>query len=142
MLKNVVTALLAWAVAQTATAQELEYKMELGGALGGTFYIGDANAALFNNMGLAGGAKAAYIFNPRMSQHRRCRHRLSIGNKGHSGDGTVQPHGCRPWRTIRLQLLCLRNGERLQRNAQADALHHGRSRIHLCAIASRGRVHA
>ena len=59
MLKNVVTALLAWAVAQTATAQELEYKMELGGALGGTFYIGDANAALFNNMGLAGGAKAA-----------------------------------------------------------------------------------
>ena len=91
MLKNVVTALLAWAVAQTATAQELEYKMELGGALGGTFYIGDANAALFNNMGLAGGAKAAYIFNPRMSLNGN----LLLGKISGSTDdvGTVYPSG-------------------------------------------------
>ena len=91
MLKNVVTALLAWAVAQTATAQELEYKMELGGALGGTFYIGDANAAPFNNMGLAGGAKAAYIFNPRMSLNGN----LLLGKISGSTDDvdTVYPSG-------------------------------------------------
>ena len=91
MLKNVVTALLAWAVVQTATAQELEYKMELGGALGGTFYIGDANAALFNNMGLAGGAKAAYIFNPRMSLNGN----LLLGKISGSTDDvdTVYPSG-------------------------------------------------
>lgn len=59
--------LLACAAVLSASAQELEYKMELGGALGGTFYMGDANATLFNNMGIGGGVKASYIFNPRMS---------------------------------------------------------------------------
>lgn len=47
--------------------QELEYKMELGGALGGSFYLGDLNSTPFRNLGGAGGVMARYIFNPRMS---------------------------------------------------------------------------
>ncbi|MBE6268293.1 MAG: hypothetical protein E7092_04720 [Bacteroidales bacterium] len=49
-------------------AQDLEYKMEVGGALGGSFYLGDANyTALFQDMSLVGGAVARYNFNPRMA---------------------------------------------------------------------------
>lgn len=48
-------------------AQE-EYRMELGGALGGSAYMGDANSsAPFKNMGIAGGFMARYILNPRMA---------------------------------------------------------------------------
>ena len=48
-------------------AQDLEYKMELGGMLGGSFYMGDANYTTpFKNLGFAGGVVARYIFNPRM----------------------------------------------------------------------------
>jgi hypothetical protein len=57
-------------------AQDLEYKMEVGGALGGSFYLGDANyTALFQDMSLVGGAVARYNFNPRMAvkgSHQRC----------------------------------------------------------------------
>ncbi len=49
-------------------AQELEYKMELGGMLGGSFYMGDANATTpFKNLQFAGGAIARYIINPHMA---------------------------------------------------------------------------
>ncbi len=45
-----------------------EYKMELGGALGGSFYMGDANYSKpFKNIGLAGGVIARYLLNPRMA---------------------------------------------------------------------------
>lgn len=50
-----------------AFAQELEYKMELGGALGGCFYLGDVNSTPFRNLGGAGGVVVRYIFNPRMA---------------------------------------------------------------------------
>lgn len=47
---------------------EEEYKMELGGALGGSFYMGDANYTTpFKNIGIAGGFMARYIMNPRMA---------------------------------------------------------------------------
>lgn len=49
-----------------ALGQELEYKMELGGALGGSFYLGDLNSTPFRNLSGAGGIMARYIFNPRM----------------------------------------------------------------------------
>lgn len=54
--------------AQVAVAQNEEYLMELGGALGGSFYMGDANSSkLYKNTGLAGGVIARYILNPRMA---------------------------------------------------------------------------
>ena len=47
---------------------EEEYKMELGGGLGGSFYMGDANYTTpFKNIGIAGGFMARYIMNPRMA---------------------------------------------------------------------------
>lgn len=48
-------------------AQEEEYRIELGGMAGGSFYLGDANYTTpFKNMGFTGGVVARYIFNPRM----------------------------------------------------------------------------
>lgn len=48
-------------------AQELEYKMELGGMLGGSFYMGDANYTTpFKNTNFAGALIARYVFNPHM----------------------------------------------------------------------------
>ena len=49
-------------------AQGLEYKMELGGALGGSFYLGDANyTGLFKDVSAMGGVVARYNLNPRMA---------------------------------------------------------------------------
>ena len=49
-------------------AQDLEYKMELGGALGGSFYLGDANfTGLFKELSAVGGLVARYNLNPRMA---------------------------------------------------------------------------
>ena len=51
-----------------ASAQELEYNMELGGMAGGSFYMGDANYTIpLKNMALAGGLLARYNINPRMA---------------------------------------------------------------------------
>lgn len=48
--------------------EDLEYKMELGGMLGGSFYMGDANYTTpFKNLGIAAGAMWRYNFNPRMA---------------------------------------------------------------------------
>ena len=55
-------------ISQSFGQGEVEYKMELGGMLGGCFYMGDANYTVpFKNLGIAGGAVARYIFNPRMA---------------------------------------------------------------------------
>lgn len=49
-------------------AQDLEYKMELGGALGSSFYLGDANySGLFKDLCAMGGVVARYNLNPRMA---------------------------------------------------------------------------
>lgn len=49
------------------SAQELEYKMELGVIAGGCSYMGDANcSAPLRNAAMAGGVLARYNFNPRM----------------------------------------------------------------------------
>ncbi len=49
-------------------AEELEYRYELGGMLGGSFYLGDANyTALFKNMNIMGSALWRYNLNPRMA---------------------------------------------------------------------------
>ena len=45
-----------------------EYKMEMGGALGGSFYMGDANYSTpFKDMGVAGGFIARFLLNQRMA---------------------------------------------------------------------------
>ena len=52
----------------TVSAQELEYNMELGGMMGGSFYMGDANnTALFKDVAMMGGVLARYNINPRMA---------------------------------------------------------------------------
>ena len=49
-------------------AQDLEYKMELGGAVGGSSYFGDANfTGLFKELSAVGGVVARYNLNPRMA---------------------------------------------------------------------------
>ena len=51
-----------------ASAQELEYNLELGGMVGGSFYMGDANYTTpLKDMALAGGILARYNINPRMA---------------------------------------------------------------------------
>lgn len=51
-----------------ASAQELEYNMELGGMAGGCFYMGDANFTTpFKDMAMMGGVLARYNINPRMA---------------------------------------------------------------------------
>ena len=60
--------LLLLAPLSSAWAQEDEYKLELGGALGGSFYMGDANYTTpFKHIGIAGGFIARYPINPRMA---------------------------------------------------------------------------
>jgi len=49
-------------------AQENEYRMEAGGLLGGSFYMGDANNSVpFKDLQFAGGAMARYVLNPHMA---------------------------------------------------------------------------
>ncbi len=66
---KVCTSALVWFVPFAGmTAQELEYKYELGAMAGGAFYLGDANySALYKNTGIAGGLIARYNLNPRMA---------------------------------------------------------------------------
>lgn len=48
------------------TAQE-EYQMEIGGGVGGCFYLGDANSKPFANMGGMGSILTRYLINHRMA---------------------------------------------------------------------------
>jgi len=49
-------------------AQENEYRMEAGGLLGGSFYMGDANnSAPFKDLQFVGGVMARYVLNPHMA---------------------------------------------------------------------------
>lgn len=47
--------------------QDEIYRMELGGGVGGSFYLGDANSKPFAHLGAMGSVVARYIFNPRMA---------------------------------------------------------------------------
>lgn len=60
------TITLLLALPLTGVAQDLEYQVELGGALGTTFYTGDVNSAPFRNLGAMGGVIARRNLNPRM----------------------------------------------------------------------------
>ncbi len=55
-------------VATVSRADDLEYKMEVGGMAGTSSYYGDANySGLFNNMNFMGAVVARYNINPRMA---------------------------------------------------------------------------
>lgn len=50
------------------SAQELEYNMELGGMVGSSFYMGDANYTMSpKDVAMMGGVLARYNINPRMA---------------------------------------------------------------------------
>lgn len=64
----IIFALFMYSVLPTQAQEDLEYKMELGGMLGGSFYMGDANYTTpFKNLGIAAGAMWRYNFNPHMA---------------------------------------------------------------------------
>lgn len=67
MTRFVVVAMLLLGSACVATAQELEYNLELGGMAGGSFYVGDASNAMLGSISLGGGVLARYNINPRMA---------------------------------------------------------------------------
>lgn len=52
---------------QNGMSQDEIYRMELGGGVGGSFYLGDANSKPFAHLGAMGSVVARYIFNPRMA---------------------------------------------------------------------------
>lgn len=64
---NIAAVILLLSSVCAVSAQELEYKMELGAMAGGCFYMGDANTSPLRNLSLAGGVLARYNFNPRMA---------------------------------------------------------------------------
>ncbi len=70
MIKKVliVCMTLLWATANTWAQDEDEFRAELGGALGVSFYMGDANYTTpFKHSSVVGGAVGRYILNPRMA---------------------------------------------------------------------------
>lgn len=68
MIGKMATALLLLLFVCTVSAQELEYNMELGGMMGGCFYMGDANYTTpFKDVAMVGGVLARYNINPRMA---------------------------------------------------------------------------
>ena len=65
--QRMLAVVLLLAAVYMATAQELEYKMELGAMAGVGSYMGDANnTEPFKNAQMAGSILARYNFNPRM----------------------------------------------------------------------------
>ena len=67
IITKVVAAVMLLLMPCVISAQELEYKMELGVMAGGCFYMGDANfSAPLTNGAMAGGILARYNLNPRM----------------------------------------------------------------------------
>ena len=65
--RRLATVILLFLSACMASAQELEYKMELGGMAGGCSYMGDTNRLPLHDAGFAGGILARYNINPRMA---------------------------------------------------------------------------
>lgn len=65
--RRLATVTLLFLSACIASAQELEYKMELGGMAGGCSYMGDTNRLPLHDAGFAGGILARYNINPRMA---------------------------------------------------------------------------
>ena len=67
--------------------EELEYKMDMGGGIGGCFLMGDAGSTPFANLSLMGAITARRIFNPRMALKAN----LAFGHVHGSTSGTFIP---------------------------------------------------
>ncbi len=68
-------------------AEELEYQMEMGGTLGTSFYLGDANGSPFVHMGGMGGFLVRRVLNPRMA----LKGNLLMGHISGTSDGYFIP---------------------------------------------------
>lgn len=60
------TICLVWMMCVNTQAQELEYQLELGAAMGPSFYLGDISSTPFKHTSAMGGVIARRILNPRM----------------------------------------------------------------------------
>lgn len=74
-------------VATFLRAEELEYRMEIGGGLGIDYYVGDACRTPFANMGAMGGVVFRRNFNPRMC----LKSNLTIGHIYGNTEGVFIP---------------------------------------------------
>lgn len=68
LTRRLAVLLMMMAVCCGATAQDdVEYRMEIGGALGVNSALTDMNSKLFGSMGVAGGGVLRFLLNPRMA---------------------------------------------------------------------------
>jgi len=80
--------LLSFLTSLCAQSQELEYKMEIGATLGGSFYLGDCNySGFYKNTKPAGGVMARYNINPRMALKANL---IYAGIGGNSAENTTK----------------------------------------------------
>lgn len=90
-MKKLKSTILLLLVALHVGAQtELEYKMEIGGMLGTSFYLGDTNySGFYKNSRFAGALMARYNLNPRMAL------KFNVGAGGIAGNasGKAYPEG-------------------------------------------------
>ncbi len=87
MKRLLLISLCLYACASEMEAQEVEYKMELGGSVGGCFYLGDANSKPYADMGGMFSLLARYVFNPRMV----IKGNLAMGHINGTGEGFFFP---------------------------------------------------
>ena len=67
-----------------AMAQE-EYTWEMGGVIGGSFYMGDANSSTpFKDTGIAGGFIARYLLSATEWEHEQAKYYLYISCNSHT----------------------------------------------------------
>jgi hypothetical protein len=83
--KNLLLFIALWGFATISRADDLEYRMEVGGMLGVTNYYGDANySGMFKNMNIMGGFAGRYNINPRLA----VKGSLAVGKiSGNTADG-------------------------------------------------------
>lgn len=87
-LRTVITLLLLLCLLPNrlqAQAEELEYKMDLGAAIGTCFYLGDANSTPYAHMSIMGGLMARRILNPRMAVKMN----IAMGHLNGTMDGFI-----------------------------------------------------
>ena len=92
ILKTFIFVILIAVANNYANAQDEQYKMEIGGMAGGSFYMGDANFTMpFKHTGMMGGILWRYNFNP----HIAMKANLAMGHiSGKTEDAaTVFPYG-------------------------------------------------
>lgn len=85
--RSLVILLVMLFVSNENKAQDLEYKFELGGAIGPCFYLGDASSTPFKHSSLMAGVIGRRTFNPRMSLKAN----LAFGHLSGNSEGLFVP---------------------------------------------------